>query len=372
MKRDLENYIEEKIINLKSQNIHNDEIIKELEPLILKLNNARISYLFCCYFNNTNINAHEQIIIDSNSSEYLFKFARDVKNANIDKLEEKIIEIGNSSYIYSFAVEIKGANIRKLEKKLIEIGNVKFILNFMMEVKDANINELSIAIINSKDIGYIDTLILYISKFIQGKISPSVMELLQETVIAIGNVNLMIRLVNDIKNVDITKLEDKFIEMDNPENILRFITETDGVGIRKLGEKLIEIGDLKYIIMLVKKIEFKDITSKQKVIKIGSSEFMWQLAQELKGVNIKKLKEKILQSRNLEEICTYIISKTTNKKLLLKMIVNSNNNMLVNYACTRLEKLNEKNIYNDNKKEAVISNFKEILNLIDSNKVLKK
>jgi hypothetical protein len=155
-------------------------------------------------------------------------------------MQQIVLEAKNPKYCFLFAQNIKNCDIKALQKIVVESNNTKYICKFACFVLEAEIKPLEQIILTSKNVRYAHMLL----KHVKGT-------------------NIL-----DIKNIILTS--------EKPRYLFELAKHT------KDPKDLAQIEDL--------------------IIKANSFTYMRLMAEKIKGANIDKLEQAILDTHNIPEI----------------------------------------------------------------------
>ena len=132
----MENYQEYEIFEMfnKIKREYGEQKILDLyEDKILKLKNAKLSYIISVVCKKAKVKKHEKIILECKDPEYSYKFSSNIKGADIKAHEEVIFNSGNLNFIYLFVLHIK-VNLKKQLSILTLINLNSFLYQGMIIV----------------------------------------------------------------------------------------------------------------------------------------------------------------------------------------------------------------------------------------------
>lgn len=134
-----EKVIIEEIKKLRQFGYSDEDIIKEFESKILKLNSLALSFFFAKNVKGADIQAHEKVIIASKDLERNYMFAKDVKGADVRAHGKVILESQDLNYNYQFAKDVLGADIKAHERVILDSGDLDYNYRFARDVDGADI-----------------------------------------------------------------------------------------------------------------------------------------------------------------------------------------------------------------------------------------
>ena len=277
---------------------------------------------------NYNINLLEDTVINMKDVKYIYYFARYIKGANILKLEDATTKTGRLQYIYKFASEVKGANILKLEDALItnfyyfyhynfkayDYSNYVFYYQYLIDfasIPGADILKLEDVAIKTKGIRCIYSFAHHVKGANILKLEDALIEAIDDYY---DIIKYVIKFAN-IKNADISKLEDAVIKKGTPRGIYSFAKEVKGANILKLEDGL--INTLCPFLDYDRIIEFAsipgaDIKKLEKAIldmntdEYDKSNYLIKFAN-IFGANIENLENAVIETQVAE--CIYSFAK---------------------------------------------------------------
>ena len=221
-----------------------------------------------------------------------------------------IIEERNLEYILTFAFEFN-YNINLLEDTVINMKDVKYIYYFARYIKGANILKLEDVAIKTKVIRCIYSFAHHVKGANILKLEDALIEAIDDYY---DIIKYVIKFAN-IKNADISKLEDAVIKKGTPRGIYSFAKEVKGANILKLEDGL--INTLCPFLDYDRIIEFAsipgaDIKKLEKAIldmntnEYNKSNYLIKFAN-ISGANIENLENAVIETQAAE--CIYSFAK---------------------------------------------------------------
>ena len=183
----------------------------------------------------------QELIIKTNDTALAYFFAYDIGYKNY-KMQNVILKAKNPKYIILFAQNIKNADIIALQQCILELNKIKDICDFACCVSGSNIKKIEKAILNHK------------------------------------------------------KPDAKYIY-----NLIKYI---DGININKLKTIIFKSKKPRYLFELAKHLKSKkDICLiEDLIIKCKSKTYIKMLAEKIKGTNLEKLEQAVLDLEDAEQI----------------------------------------------------------------------
>jgi len=176
----------------------------------------------------------EKYVIENNNPMLAFRLALELDDREVrtTKLQNFIIGTGDAKYITKFAHEIKRSNVKKLQAAMMKYGNILQITRFGCFVRGANRDSIEdlIAVSSSAKSAY-----LYL-KFVKlcdvNKLKP--------IIFLSKKPRYLFALARVVKNKkDIDKIQNLIIESSSNLYIRLFAVHIKGADIRKLEDRII-------------------------------------------------------------------------------------------------------------------------------------
>lgn len=141
---DNERVVIREIKRLQQFGYSDEDIIKEFESKILKLNSVALSLFFAKNVKGVDVKVHEKVIIDSKNLEYNYLFAKDVVEADIEAHGQVIINSQDVKYNYEFACNVLHADIKKHGKIIRKSKNSFYQKKFMAFTKRDDFSQVQV------------------------------------------------------------------------------------------------------------------------------------------------------------------------------------------------------------------------------------
>ena len=234
----------------------NGASIKALEKAVLSSGNISAIVDFATYIPTADMRKLENAVLKSEDPESARKFATRVEGADIKALQKVVESKANPQTLYDFAAQVAGADRKSLEKAVINFKGIKDtaypgVLYSFAKLRGADTEALEKALLslaaNSSN-SYINILYKF-AKEIEGanvkKLAAKLLETFMETISALGTPRLattdIVTRFARIPGAPIEDLQDFMLKHAQPWDLVGFAEEVKGVDIKKLQDRVIEL-----------------------------------------------------------------------------------------------------------------------------------
>lgn len=318
-----QNYAYAHRVKSSDKQIHVD-IIARSEDAELCLKTAKA-------FQDADLTECEEVVYDKGTYFDVYTYARDVKSANCEKAQEIMFDSNDADVIYAFAVDVEKADAYKCFNKLqeLKLNNEKLFnvykkmpagdkLKVQLDEIEANIKKGKSHINANK----VEAIVYYLKQMQQNGANAAEFVECQKRCVAILDAKLLLALVKNFNNFDLSVLGEKIAECGNGMQNYEFINfvyeqqmkngaenfdeNTFNAIVMQNNIKVLEYGDVYSSYLIAKNFpvankeqhEYAVLNSKDIVINT-------EYAMNVKNANIEKHQAVVETNGRVEEIVNF-------------------------------------------------------------------
>lgn len=233
----------------------------------------------------------DALILQTDDPDAIIRYARSVEHlSNIDDFELYLSLHQSPHAIVEFSQKFQGTNFDKMQNAVIESKDAQEMCRFS-EIHGSDLQLFKQAIFQTDNIGSI-TNFCVAHQEVEGLLEKEDIQIVQDLAVSQLNPSVILLIAQDLKGVDIAKLQDAIIATKMSCHMYCFARDVKGADIVRLQDAVIATKDSYYIYHFASNIKNANIVKLQDaIIATKDSRYMYYFAEHVKGADIKLLRK---------------------------------------------------------------------------------
>lgn len=215
----------------------------------------------------------------------------------VKSLFDKIVEFDIEGKLINELLERKVVSLEDIVAYAIDSNKFEYMYFIAKNIKDIDLSSLEDKVL---EMNSLDCMIMF------SNLEGVNVKKFEDKIISLNNFKYFFEFAKNVKNVNMKRFEDLVISSNDLRYILRFAVEVRNCNVNRLADIFIESGNTYYIMlyaMHVKKAPYEKLVDK--IIEVGDPEEIIAMADEFNLVYLDKLTDAIINTKNAHYICEF-------------------------------------------------------------------